>query len=48
MKRKKSNLDKIDLFVDPRPMTAEEKKALDLYIEKDQQKRIKGKKKHAA
>lgn len=50
MKPKISELDKIDLVIDPRPMTDEEKSALEKYIRNDQaaQKYKRKKRKQAA
>lgn len=44
MKKKRSKLDKIDLAVNPRPMTTAEKKALESYIANDKEKNKKRKK----
>lgn len=43
MKKKKDLLDTIDLVVDPRPMTKEERKALEAFIAADSEKNKKRK-----
>ncbi len=49
MKKKLSKLDQVDLVVDPRPLTKEERIALEEYIRKQQEeKKNKGKKNRAA
>ncbi len=47
MKKKKANLDDIDVFFDPTPLTEEEKRRLSEYIQQDKAKhKKKSKHKH--